>query len=205
MAVLDILVTTVSAGLGLMLTGFAGLNLVGEFVGGTFFNKFIFEMDRVMGGQLGIPHYSKVEFCMLALGAAGAWTSVFSDSTDPSRQLLPIVGFISAAAYMFICSVYAAVTGGSPVAPFAVIGGVASGLAKHRMDTALDDPEDKGTASTFLLVMAGAVLMSAVVMKLRDTEERRAFNRRFVRINKFCEKNKDFVWKDGKDAPEGFE
>ena len=89
---LDIVVTTASAGLGLMLTGFAGLNLVGDFVGGTFFNKFIFEMDRVMGGQLGIPHYSKVEFCMLALGAAGAWTSVFSDSTDLARQPLSTPG-----------------------------------------------------------------------------------------------------------------
>ena len=40
-------------------------------------------------------------------------------------------------------------------------------------------------------------------MKLREPSQRE-INKRFVKINKFCEDNPKFEWKKGKDAPEGF-
>ena len=197
---LELLVNVASAGLGIMFTGFAGMNLLGDFVGGTFLNKFIYEMDQVMGGQLGLPHYSKVEACMLALGAAGAWSSLLA----PERgTLLPVCGFISAAAYMFICSAYAVVTGGSPVAPFACIGAISTAIVWQKWDQ-LEGAEEVANATMFAQVMSGLTVLAAVVMKTRDTDERKGFNRRFVAINKFCEKNPDFVWKTGADAPSGF-
>eukprot|EP00326_Haptolina_ericina_P000499 CAMPEP_0181203280 /NCGR_PEP_ID=MMETSP1096-20121128/19298_1 /TAXON_ID=156174 ORGANISM="Chrysochromulina ericina, Strain CCMP281" /NCGR_SAMPLE_ID=MMETSP1096 /ASSEMBLY_ACC=CAM_ASM_000453 /LENGTH=173 /DNA_ID=CAMNT_0023293863 /DNA_START=138 /DNA_END=659 /DNA_ORIENTATION=- len=155
-------------------------------------------MDQVMGGQLGIPHYSKVEACLLALAAAGAWSSILT-----GLQLLPVLGFTSGAAYMFICFFYAYFTHGSPMGPFLVMGFVFGLLACYRWVNYLDDPDDVAMATIFAEVMGGLTLLSAVVMKVRDTPDRQKFNQRFVEIVKWCEANEGFAWLPGKDAPEG--
>merc|ERR1719414_1682783 len=68
--------------LGLPFTIFGILNLLHNTgVFGSFGHKFGYEMDAVMGGLLGIPHYSKIEFLMLGFAATGAflsWNSQFS-------------------------------------------------------------------------------------------------------------------------------
>ena len=58
----------ISAGLGTPLgcffLVFTILNLFGELLG-SFGRIFILEMDAIMGGLLGIPHYSKIEALMI--------------------------------------------------------------------------------------------------------------------------------------------
>ena len=49
------------------------------------------------------------------------------------------------------------------------------------------------------------VLLCAAIMKVRNTEERIEFNKRFVRINNWCAENPEFVWLPGNDAPEGYD
>ena len=80
---------------------------------------------------------------------------------------------------------------------------ISTAIAWHTWDQ-LADAEEVANATLFAQVMSGLTVLAAVVMKARDTDERKAFNRRFVAINKFCEKNPDFVWKAGADAPSGF-
>ena len=56
----------------------------------------------------------------------------------------------------------------------------------------------------FGAVMVLFMLVCACVMKLRNTPERKEFNKRFVRIAEWCDANPGFVWLPGKDSPEGF-
>merc|ERR1712227_916194 len=84
----------VSAGLavpfGIFFCVFTILNLFGKHFG-SFGRMFIFEMDEVMGGLLGIPHYSKLEAIMIGSGAAGSWLQWVR---DPLVQLVSVLGLI---------------------------------------------------------------------------------------------------------------
>ena len=160
---------------------FTALNLLSDLGSpfGTFGVKFIYEMDEVMGGQLGIKHYSKLEACMLALGAGGCVSSFLG------YQLLPVLGLTSAAGYMYICSLYAFFVG-MPIPPFFVVGVVSSLALGYRFRFFLDNPDDVSTAITFLVTVTGLTLLAGVIMAARNTEERKRFNRRFVKISKWC-------------------
>ena len=55
-----------------------------------------------MGGLLGIPHYSKLEFILLAFTSTGlflAW------ATDPALGLVTVLGLLTGTLYMLVCSV----------------------------------------------------------------------------------------------------
>ena len=104
-----------AAPLGLFFLVFTFLNLFGEVLG-TFGRKFIFEMDVVMGGLLGIPHYSKLESIMLGMGVVGAsllW------SRNPNHQLPAILGLMVVDLYLLICVAYA-VNARQPFIPFMI-------------------------------------------------------------------------------------
>ena len=92
----------ISAGLGVPLgcffLVFTVLNLFGELLG-SFGRMFIFEMDAVMGGLLGIPHYSKIEALMIGCGSVGAFLLW---SRDPVCQLLSILGLVIVGLYLLI-------------------------------------------------------------------------------------------------------
>ena len=151
-----------------------------------------------MGGQLGIPHYSKIEALLLVLGASGAWASLFTD-----QELLPVLGWTSASSYMAICSIYAVVTKQQPAA-FMTCGAISTWLAYYRFNYHLSSESDAATASKFMVACGVSTILAGALMKINDTEDRQAFNRRFRRISKYCDDNTDFEWKPGKDAPEGF-
>ena len=98
-----ILINLLTGALGIFMAVFTVLNAVSDIGNpfGTFGTKFIYEMDEIMGGQLGLPHYSKIEVLFLGLSAAGAGASLFTD-----QQLLPILGLVSCCAYMGISCFY---------------------------------------------------------------------------------------------------
>ena len=103
-----ILINLLTGALGIFMAGFTVLNAVSDIGNpfGTFGTKFIYEMDEIMGGQLGLPHYSKIEVLFLGLSAAGAGASLFTD-----QQLLPILGWVSYCGYMGICCFYSIFVG----------------------------------------------------------------------------------------------
>ena len=54
-----------------------------------------------MGGLLGIPHYSKLEFILLALTSGGlflAW------ARDPALGLVTVLGLLTGSLYMLVCT-----------------------------------------------------------------------------------------------------
>ena len=54
-----------------------------------------------MGGLLGIPHYSKLEFILLAFTSAGlflAW------ARDPALGLVTVLGLLTGSLYMLVCT-----------------------------------------------------------------------------------------------------
>ena len=73
----------------------------------------------------------------------------------------------------------------------------------NHWDNHLDNADDINTATNFAFILTGLTLLAGLIMKLREPSQRE-INKRFVKINKFCEDNPKFEWKKGKDAPEGF-
>jgi len=63
----------------LFFTAFAGMNIFGEKFG-SLGARFIYEMDEIMGGLLGILSYSKYEGILLGCSAVGMWTVLLGDS-----------------------------------------------------------------------------------------------------------------------------
>merc|ERR1719397_1211617 len=90
------------------------MNLFGEKLGSPG-RKFIFEMDKVMGGLLGIPHYSKFEGILLLFAFIGLilpWTygAISLDLgiyrmriTANNISLVSVLGIMTGAVYLLIC------------------------------------------------------------------------------------------------------
>lgn len=94
----------ISVLLGIFYLIMALMNALGEFLGSPG-QRFIFEMDDVMGGLLGIPHYSKLEFPILMFTSIGGFflTWVY----DPDVSFVTVLGILTGTIYMVICTFYA--------------------------------------------------------------------------------------------------
>ena len=79
------------------------MNLLGERLGSPG-RRFIFEMDEVMGGLLGIPHYSKLEFVLLMFTSLGFWLTWV---LQPEAVLVSVLGILTGTVYMLVCVFYA--------------------------------------------------------------------------------------------------
>ena len=89
--------------LGLFFLLMALMNLLGECLGSPG-RRFIFEMDEVMGGLLGIPHYSKLEFVLLLFTSLGFWLTWV---VQPEAVLVSVLGILTGTTYMLVCVFYA--------------------------------------------------------------------------------------------------
>ena len=89
--------------LGLFFLLMALMNLLGECLGSPG-RRFIFEMDEVMGGLLGIPHYSKLEFVLLLFTSLGFWLTWVA---QPEAVLVSVLGILTGTTYMLVCVFYA--------------------------------------------------------------------------------------------------
>lgn len=181
------------------LASFALLNLFGNCLDYPSVTMFMYEMDHVMGGALGLPHYSKIEGLLLGLAAAGVWSSMFT-----SNQLLPVLGYIALGTCMAICSLCGIYTGPPPypIVPFVVVGLVSTVLLVYRWNKHLDNREDE-TAWMFLTTVVVALLCLAYRVKSNEPRQRKT-NARFIQINQWCADHPEFRWVKGKDAPEGY-
>ena len=133
------------------LASFALLNLFGNLNCFDYpsVTMFMYEMDHVMGGALGLPHYSKIEGLLLGLAAAGVWSSMFT-----SNQLLPVLGYIALGTCMAICSLCGIYTGPPPypIVPFVAVGLVSTVLLVYRWNKHLDNREEAWMFLTTVLV-----------------------------------------------------
>ena len=89
--------------LGVFYLIMALMNLLGERLGSPG-RRFIFEMDEVMGGLLGIPHYSKLEFVLLMFTSLGFWLTWV---LQPEAVLVSVLGILTGTVYMLVCVFYA--------------------------------------------------------------------------------------------------
>ena len=186
-----VIISLISLALGV----FTFLNLFGESLG-AFGRKFIFEMDEVMGGLLGLPHYSKFEAVMLAFGTAAGVLCWF-----PTCQLWTIICMTIGAMYLGICVVYSRYAR-QDSGPFFVIIVPILGCAVWRVVRFLPSTQYAALAPV-VGVEVLLILVSICVMRHRAplVEEKIV---RLILLNK-CEKKGDFTWHEGYDDPEGFE
>lgn len=182
--------------LAVFFTVFTVLNLAGEKFG-SFGAKFLYEMDEIMGGLLGIPNYSKVEAIFTGLGALGLWSIWFTGGC--SRLFLYSAGLLEA--YLFLCASYAYFAK-QPVVIFASMGLFIDMIAAHRYFRFSTDVTFGELVVLSVVLIAFVTAGTYRMYKLAPSRE--AVNARFVKIVEYCNENPDFVWIYGKDAPEGF-
>lgn len=173
---------------------------------GTFGAKFGYEMDVVMGGLLGLPNYSKIEYLMLIFAAAGFFATWVLDPM--AYQLVAVLGIMVAATYMVICFFYAVFAGllKQEGGAFLVMAVISLGLCAWRITRFLEPIFYQASLIGGGVCMV-LILLSAMVMGYRSTLPGvRKVNRRFVEIFAWCEapENKGFTWANGANGPEGF-
>ena len=162
-------------------------------------------MDEVMGGLLGIPHYSKVEAVMIGSGALGAWLLWFR---DPVYQLVSILGLLIVCIYLFICVVYA-INARQIVLHFVIPTVPVAGIIIWRCARFLD-PIYYSTVATVAGVGSVITIISYFIMRSRRIKCEPVISKliaiqKFQKLKKASDPNWKLVWLEGKDKPEGFQ
>ena len=183
---------------GLLFSYFAYMNLRGEQLGKEG-RRFIFEMDVVMGGLLGLPRFSKIEGTVLGLGAVGAFLSW---STAPTHQLITVVGLMLLVIYLVVCSIYA-VFARQPYAPYLGISGLLVGLGAWRA-TRMMPAESLQTVAGFVAFATVLCGLAGLQMRRRAPSQQAHIDK-LVAILAFIEAHEDWDWPEGADAPIGFD
>ena len=197
----------------------AMMNLLGERLGSPG-RRFIFEMDAVMGGLLGIPHYSKLEFVFLLFTSAGFWLTWVH---DPEVILVTVLGILTGAIYMLVCVFYAIYARQNKVVflipcfvnlALLIWRSVRSkecsvGLLKQCfMCFRFLDPDYYVAVGVCGGIGVAISLISLMVMRSR-AKKCEATVEKLLQIQKYetslKSKNEKLVWKRGKDSPEGFQ
>jgi len=188
--------------LGLMYTAFGLANLFGQLLGPKG-KIFIFEMDEVMGGLLGIPNYSKLEAILLFLGAVGAFLCWSSQATV---SFVAILGLLVGTVYMAICLSYG-INANQPLPPFLVPLTLNLALLVWRCVSFLH-PSYQVAVIVCGVVGLVLTLLSHLLMRSR----RGRVVAKVVTLKKLQKyeaqmkaNNEPVVWVKGKAAPEGFE
>ena len=178
------------------------MNAFGECLGSPG-RRFIFEMDEVMGGLLGIPHYSKLEAPILLFTSIGFVLTWFY---DPVISFVSVLGILTGTVYMFICVIYAYFAKQAKM-PFLITCLVDLGLLIWRCVRFLD-PDYHVAVGVIGGVGLLISLVSFFVMKTR-AERCSSTIEKFIQIQNYEQtlkaKNEKLIWLKGKSAPEGFE
>ena len=185
----------VATALSAIFSIFALFNLACSFSESSFFSKFHYEMDEVMGGLMGVPFWSKFEACILIVGSLGLFTCWWGHNQTT------FLGCVVGCCYMCSCSCYAYLVQ-LPVSVFAVMAAICLILGAITF-THLKEGEEMVNAYKVFAGGFGFTALSSLIMTTRS-KGRESFHKRFREINAYCDKNPKFVWKLGQDAPEGF-
>jgi hypothetical protein len=198
----------ISAGLGTPLgcffLVFTILNLFGELLG-SFGRMFIFEMDAVMGGLLGIPHYSKIEALMVGCGSAGAFLLW---SRNPVCQLFSILGLLVVDLYVLICLSYG-INARQPLGPFIVPLVPITAIVIWRCISFLN-PAYYNIVAFVAVVGFILFIICHFIMRSRRAKCEPQIQK-LITIQKFQDDQKSanpewkMEWLRGKNAPEGYE
>ena len=192
------------APLGLLFLFFVVLNLFGDAMG-TFGRKFIFEMDVVMGGLLGIPNYSKLEAMMIIPGVIGTcllW------SRSPLLQFLAILGLMCVDLYLLICVAYG-VNARQPTIPFIIPMAPITAIIIWRCVSFLNPVY---YTSVIVVAVVGIILsiichfiMKSRRAKLEPEIQKLKAIQRFEKSQKAVNPDWKMEWLRGNKTPEGFE
>ena len=167
---------------------------------GSFGAKFIYEMDGIMGDLIGVPRYSKIEAVIL-LGSSFCLFSVLQ-----GHFWLTACGLIVVTGYMITCTVYAYCVK-LPQNQFLGMG-MMSCVLLYFMPTRIREGYDPSSAGEYKIVTAFVttlfVIFSCAAMLVR-APHRSHIHERYQEIIAYCDAKPDFVWINGKDAPEEFE
>ena len=185
----------------------AVMNLFGEHLGSKG-RRFIFEMDEVMGGLLGIPHYSKLEGGLLLFVAIGL---LLSWSYNITTSLVSVLAILTGAVYSLICIFYGIVRGRHNILlfafPFLMNLAALTALLIWRVVRFLH-PRHHVAVGVCGGVEILLSLLSLLVMKLRLARCEPVIVK-LLQIQKYeeilKERKESLVWLKNMDAPEGFE
>lgn len=166
---------------------------------GTFGARFSYEVQEIMGGLLGVPNYMMIESVYLVVVSWGCLKCI---SFPPSSDHMPGISLVLALAYCIIVLAYGAISGVS-VVYFIPVFLLTVGEASWRFARFLSGHAIRPVV--ICSIGAGALCLMAIYRMFRRKNERRTVNGQFLRKLQYLEKNSGSVWKQGKDAPEGFD
>ena len=179
---------------------FTYMNLTWNWQNTSAANKFGHEMDCVMGRMLGIPHFSKLEGLMMGIGTIGLWMSWLN---EPALQYYCILLQCAILMYFMICLVYFIIVEQAVLLCLGIVI-FTGGIIFWRLTSFLDHKVYADQLSIFLvcLMMIWVAFSVKMVLGARNMSLE---IKKFQQTEKFCKDNPSFVWKSGKDAPNGFE
>lgn len=161
--------------------------------------KFVYEMDEVMGGLMGVPHYSKYEGAIMLIAAIGC-LHVLGASTN--KELYIVLGLVVGGAYMLVCAAYA-VYAKQHVQHFVIIAVVIWLTEAWRLIWYVHLADYLIVGIVFVVAVL-LVLVANWRMRTRRSDKEEVIDR-FIRIQRYCEENPDYIWRPGQDSPDGFE
>ena len=183
---------------------FAGFNLFGIWMG-SFGRKFIFEMDDVMGGLIGIPHFSKVEGAILVFGAV---TGPLSWAVDSRTKFVTIFGLLIIDIYFLVCVAYS-LNARQPHIQYWILISANTSVVIWRTIRFLCPQFYLAVLIVAVIGLVLAVLVFFMMRRRRAQVEPKI--RKLIEIQRFetemktSDANFELNWLPDKDAPEGFE
>lgn len=161
--------------------------------------KFVYEMDVVMGGLLGIPFYSKFEGVLMLAAAIGCLHIL---GPSPNKELYIVLGLVISGTYMLVCVAYA-MYARQPVKHFVIIAVVIWLVEAWRLFWYVHFVDYLIVSIVFVIAIA-LVFVANWRMRARLSDKEEVIDR-FVRIQQYCEENPNYTWTSGQDSPDGFE
>lgn len=183
---------------GILFAKFSYMNLRGKSLGKEG-RRFIFEMDEVMGGLMGIPRFSLLEGSVLALGSLGTFLAW---SNNPTMQTLTVLGLVLLAVYMVVCSIYSIVAK-QPILPYLIISSLLVGLIVWRALRMM--PSESLVTVGIVAGIATLLCIFSGIQMHKKADSQADKIAKLIAINAYLKDNNDWDWREGESAPVGFE
>lgn len=167
--------------------------------------KFHYEMDYVFGPLMGINRrYSKIEGILLSFSAYGLLTVGLNDEYS---NFLSVIFMQMGNIYFFFCLIYFYLIREHTAIKIVSVMILVTSLSMYSRVFLIENTFNYAIYGNqfknFSLVCLGICILGGRIMCSKAPKLDKMI-RRWVKIHRFCEDRKDFVWLQGKDAPEGF-
>lgn len=165
---------------------------------GPFGARFVYEIEVIMGGLLGVPYYTLVEAAVFAIATFGTGKAI---ARPPPTDPWPAASLIIGTSYLCIVTCFAHNIG-QTMRPFLLMTATSGGLCVWRIVRFTDTSIHASLLEIGLL--SGSLSIAGCLRMMSRAAARAELNARFIRMQQFCDGQMDYDWVMWEDAPIGF-